>query len=345
MKVCTNCFSDKELKGYILTSAELGDCAICNSVEKHLLDLSELYDFFQELLDNFKPVDEGLNLTAKIQADWSFFTSNEIANKILNYVLPKINSEITSTEEFVNYSDEIIANFGYWETLKEELKWKNRFVIDIHRLGKGEYNWDAFLQDINTQFNLTKGIELFRARIHHKSGLPVFSNEEMGCPKKENSSGGRANPAGIPFLYLSEDENTVLYEVRATYLDEISIAIFKLKEGSQSVNLVDFTKDSPLFQPDKVKDTIQGKLLRDRISTDLSKPMRRYDSELEYIPTQFICEYIKVFTGAKGIRFRSSLQRECNNIVFFEPSLMECISVKKVKIEATNLSSIEIFKD
>ncbi len=342
MKVCPNCFSDKELKGFILTSNEIDDCNICNSEGQHLLDLSELYDFFQELLDNFRLVDEGLSLSSKIQADWSFFSSNNIANQILNFVLPRIQTEITSSDEFVNYSTEIIANFGHWETLKDELKWKNRFVIDIHRLGKGEFNWDAFLRDINTQFNLTNNIELFRARIHHKSGLPVYANGEMGCPDREIASAGRANPAGIPFLYLSEDENTVLYEVRASYLDEISLATFQLKEDNPSVDIVDFTKESPLFQPDNVKDAIQGKLLRDRISKDLSKPMRRYDSELEYIPTQFICEYIKVFTGAKGIRFRSSLHSEGNNIVFFEPGLMECKVVRKVKIRAINLTSIDI---
>ena len=70
--------------------------------------------------------------------------------------------------------------------------------------------------------------------------------------------------------------------------------------------------------------------------------MRRYDSELEYIPTQFICEYIKVFTRAKGIRFRSSLHKEGNNIVFFESALMECKSVKKVKIRNINLNSIDV---
>ena len=342
MKVCSNCFSDKELKGFILTSSEVGVCEICKSTSQNLLDISELYDFFQELIDNFQLVKSGLTLSSKIQSDWSFFSSNEVAIKILNFIIPRLQTEITSADEFVEYSDEIITNFGHWETLKDELKWKNRFVIDVHRLGKGEFNWDAFLRDINTLFNLTKKTELFRARIHDKSGMQVYDPSEMGCPPKEYASGGRANPVGIPFLYLSEDKNTVLYEVRASYLDEISIGTFQLKEDIQSVDIVDFTKDSPLFQPEYVKEAIQGKLLRDRISKDLSKPMRRYDSELEYIPTQFICEYIKVFTGAKGIRFRSSLHREGNNIVFFEPTLMECKSVKKVKIRNINLNSIEI---
>lgn len=342
MKVCSSCFSDKELKGFILTSNEIGNCVVCNATSQHLLDIVELYDFFQELIGNFKLVESGIPLSTKIQSDWSFFSSTDVAVKILNFVIPEMHTEISSSDNLIEYSDDILTNFGHWETLKDELKWKNRFVIDVLRLGKGEFNWDAFLRDINTLFNLTNKAEIYRARIHNKSGMPVYPINEMGCPPKELASGGRANPAGIPFLYLSEDENTVLYEVRASYLDEISVGVFQLKEDIESVDIVDFTKDSPLFQPEYVKEAIQGKLLRDRISKDLSKPMRRYDSELEYIPTQFICEYIKVFTGAKGIRFRSSLHKQGNNIVFFEPELMECKSVKKVKIKNISLSSIDI---
>lgn len=342
MKVCSSCFSDKELKGFILTSGEDGNCSVCNTFSQHLLDISELFDFFQELIGNFSIVENGLSLSSKIQSDWSFFSSNEVAIKILNFVIPLVHTEITSADDIVDYSEEILSNFGYWETLKDELKWKNRFVVDVHRLGKGEFNWDAFLRDSNALFNLTNQTNLFRARIHNRSRIPVYPLNEMGCPQKEIASGGRANPAGIPFLYLSEDENTVLYEIRASYLDEISVGTFQLKEDVESVDIVDFTKDAPLFQPEYVKEAIQGKLLRDRISKDLSKPMRRYDSELEYIPTQFICEYIKIFTGAKGIRFRSSLHKQGNNIVFFEPELMDCKSVKKVKIRNISLASIDI---
>ncbi len=342
MKVCSSCFTDKELKGFILSSNEVGDCDVCNSASQHLMDVSELYDFFQELISNFKTAEIGLPLSSKIQLDWNFFSSTEVAIKILNFIILKINTEITSSDDLVEYSKDILTNFGHWETLKYELKWKNRFVVDIQRLGKGEFNWDAFLRDINTQYNLTNQSELFRARIHNKSGIPVYPISEMGSPPKELTSGGRATPAGIPFLYLSEDENTVLYEVRASYLDEISVGVFQLREDIESVDIVDFTKDTPLFQPEYVKETIQGKLLRDRISKDLSKPMRRYDSELEYIPTQFICEYIKVFTGAKGIRFRSSLHENGNNIVFFEPDLMDCKSVRKVKIINISLISTDI---
>lgn len=337
MKVCSSCFSDKELKGFILTSNDIGDCEVCNAKSQHLLDITELYDFFQELIGNFKLVESGVPLSTKIQSDWSFFSSNEVANEILNFVILKINTEITSSDDKVEYSDDILTNFGHWETLKDELKWKNRFVIDLKQLEI--LGWDGFF---NTQFQLKNDVKLFRARIHHKSGSKKYKRKEMSCPQKEITAGGRANPLGIPYLYLSEDKDTTFYEVKATFLDEISLGVFKLQKNISFVEIVDFTEDTSLYQPEYIKESIQGKLLRDRISKDLSKPMRRYDSELEYIPTQFICEYIKIFTGAKGIRFRSSLHEQGNNIVFFEPELFECKAVKKVKIKNIDLSSIDI---
>ena len=274
-----------------------------------------------------------------MQSNWSFFSSHDVANKILNYVLPNIITEITSSTINVEYTDDIIENYNHWEVLKEELKWKNRFVINIERLE--ELGWDGFF---NTQFKLSKDVELFRARLHHQSGLELYKPEDMTCPPKEFASGGRANPLGIPFLYLSDNPETVLYEVRASFLDELSVGTFKLKTNTDLIKIVDFTEDTSLFQPSSssINKTIKGRLLREKISSDLSKPMRRYDSELEYIPTQFICEFIKVFTGALGVRFNSSFHPKGNNIVLFDQNLMTCTSVKKVRISSFNLQGMEI---
>lgn len=339
MKVCSNCFADKELKGFISSSSEKGDCNVCDSKNQQLLDIAELLDFFQELIDNYQLIQTGEQLNTKIQGHWSFFSSHGVANKILNFVLPQLSTEITTANELVDYTNDIIENYSHWELLKEELKWSNRFVINIERLE--DLGWDGFF---NTQYKLTPDVALYRARLHHQSGLPVYETEVMNCPPKEHAAGGRANPSGIPFLYLSDKPDTVLYEVRASYLDELSVGVFQLKNGIESVKLVDFTEDTPLFQPNAntVNKTIKSKLLRQRISRDLSKPMRRYDSELEYIPTQFICEFIKVFTGANGIRFSSSLHPEGNNIVIFSQEIMECKSVKLMKINSINLRAVEL---
>ena len=339
MKVCASCFADKELKGFISSSSETGDCNVCESKNQPLLNVSELFDFFQELLDNYKVDQNGIPLNSKIQSHWSFFSTHDTASKILNYVLPNLQTEIISSSTNVDYTDDIIENYNHWEILKEELKWKNRFVINIERLE--DLGWDSFF---NTQFKLKKETPLFRARLHHQSGAGEYKPEEMTCPPKELASGGRANPPGIPFLYLSDNPQTVLYEVRASYLDELSIGTFELNPDFEYIKLVDFTEDTSLFQPNSssINKTIKAKLLRQKISGDLSKPMRRYDNELDYIPTQFICEFIKVFTGAFGIRFTSSIHPKGNNVVIFDQTLMTCVSVQKVKINSVNLHSIEM---
>ncbi len=336
MEICPNCFADSELKGFILSSKKNGDCKICDSSNVCLIDIDELLDFFQELIDNFRLVVEGESLKSKIQANWSFFTSHDIATKILHEVLPKLSTSISNSEDLVDYNEDIIENIMHWEKLKEELKWSKRFISNIDYLE--ELGWDGFF---NTQFELKPTDDLFRARVHHQSGLKPYSPDEMKSPKPEYVNGGRANPSGIPYLYLSDNPDTVLYEVRASFLDELSVARFQLREKFKSVKIVDFTEDTSLFQPTKINATIKASLLRKRISRDLSKPMRRYDTEIEYIPTQFICEFINVFTGASGIRFNSSLHLSGKNIVIFDQELMQCYDVKLKKVNNMNLTAIE----
>jgi hypothetical protein len=339
MHTCDSCFSDKELKAFIQSNGVIGKCNICESSSSYTIDLIELLDFFQELINNFRIIENGISLKSKIQENWSFFSSNNSATKILDFVIKKINTEIESGNNLVDYTEDIITNYTYWDTLKDKIKWKRRFIPDLDEIK--EFGWDGFF---NTQFDLKPENTLFRARVHHQSGMNAYPPEKMFCPEPIEVSGGRANPSGIPFLYLSDKEDTVLYEVRASYLDEISIGEFHLKKDSEKMKIVDFTEDTVLFQPEQVTNAIKARLLRDKISIDLSKPMRRYDTEIAYIPTQFICEYIKIFTGASGIRFKSSLDTEGNNLVIFDQSKMECSNVVLKKVNNVDLSAVEIKK-
>lgn len=339
MRVCKNCFSDKELQAFIESAGSKKKCDVCDSLNIPTLDLSELFDFFEELLGNFRKSENGIPLKSKIQENWSFFSSHETASKILNMVLQSINSDIGNANDLVEYTEEIVANYSYWDELKESIKWERRFIVDIDYLR--DLGWDSFF---NTSFELEPDHTLFRARVHHQSGMKPYEPEKMMCPEPNSTYGGRANPSGIPFLYLSDNEDTVLYEVRASYLDELSVGEFRLKKEYEKIKIVDFTEDTPLFQSESVTDKIKSKLLRDRISQELSKPMRRYDTDIEYIPTQFICEYIKIVTGANGIRFSSSLHPIGNNVVVFDQEKMECDKVVLKKISKLNLGSKKIIR-
>jgi hypothetical protein len=134
-----------------------------------------------------------------------------------------------------------------------------------------------------------------------------------------------------------------LYEVRGSFLDEISIGKFvPLSSMEDPIIISDFTETPALFYPGEVNKRIKSTLLKKQIRIDLSRPMRRYDSELDYIPTQFICEFIKVFTNVQGIKFKSSVHEGGNNIVIFDESIMECTSVKKVKVSEVRIQSEDL---
>ncbi|MEO6135476.1 MAG: RES domain-containing protein [Ginsengibacter sp.] len=332
--VCKNCFSDRELIGFITSQSKFDNCSFCNLKDVECLPIEELFDFFKELLGNFKKTDDGETLKSKLQGNWSLFSSLDIGYNILNSVIDKIETEITNADEKVDFSDEILDNVNYWDKLKNQLIWENRYLTDINYL-TDELGWDGFF---GSQIALSPDAKLYRARIHQSSSESRYAIDKMFCPPKDKATAGRANPIGIPFLYLSDNDKTVLYEIRASYLDEVSIGTFMLKEELTSEILIsDFTESITIFHPSRVSERIKATLLKQKISADLSKPMRRYDSELDYIPTQFICEFIKVYTGVQGIKFRSSLHTVGNNIVIFNQEIMRCIEVDKVKIRKVSI--------
>lgn len=333
--VCKNCFSDREITAFITSHTLHGDCDFCGTKSIEVLPINELYDFFKELLDNFKKTTSGTALKSKLQGNLSLFSSLSSAYTILNYVISEISTPISSADDLVDFNDDILDNVNFWEKLKIQLVWENRYLTDVNYL-TDELGWDGFF---NSKIELAKGNNLYRGRLHYSSPEPPYSNVNMFGPRREISTAGRANPAGIPFLYLSDNPDTVLYEIRASYLDEVSIGTFVVKASLKTAVIIsDFTETETIFHPSRVAEKIKTTLLKQKISADLSKPMRRYDSELEYIPTQFICEFIRIYTGVQGIKFRSSLHTVGNNIVIFDQGLMDCIDVKKVKVNKVLIS-------
>jgi RES domain len=337
--VCKNCFADEELNGFITSQNTIGDCSCCGSKDVEIIRIEELFDFFKELFENFQPIKSGERLISKIQGNWSLFSNLTNGQRILNFILDKIGSPIKSSDELVDFNDEILENVNFWFKLKEQLKWERRYLTNIDYL-TDDLGWDSFFESKTV---INKDDIFYRARLHKNADEKLFSNEEMFCPKKESSTAGRANPSGIPYLYLSDNEDTILYEIRASYLDEVSIASFQLKRSlPKEIIISDFTETPSLYAPSEVNQRIKSTLLKQIISRDLSKPMRRYDSELDYIPTQFICEFIKVFTNVQGMKFRSSLHNIGNNLVIFNEDIMESNEVKKVQVSKVSIDSKEL---
>jgi hypothetical protein len=346
MKICDCCFHDQEIKSFIQArSTEEGTCECC-AEKGHLLELNELLEYFIAFFSIFKyNPKNGVAIEQLIQDDWDIFVSKEVCEKILIDSFLKVEIAITldifepaisgAVDVKVSYIDEIDESVAYWGQLKDDLKWRRRYLTDIDQMI--ELGWDSLFND---SYLIDGSTMLYRARINGDGQTDSYKPIEMLSPPVEKTTAGRANPQGIPYLYLSTDPKTTLYETRASYLDNITVGEFQIKEGTQ-LKIVDFTNNQSTFNhTDNMIQFVTGQLLRRAISVDLSKPLRRYDSELEYIPTQFICEFIRYITKVDGIQFNSSLRKDGTNIVLFNQESIVCTNV-----ELHQITNIEIGSD
>ena len=330
MLICKDCFFDEELRSEINANARIdGVCEACGKHSK-LMEFCEFHGFFTTLLSLFTPTQDSTKTVVDIiQDEWHLFASKEVANVLLADVIAK-NGIGYRIDSFVNYTDDILDRIAVWNRLKTSVKENYRFFTDIDEFDR--YNY------------LTAGISLHAGQILYRSRItPLGQNKikrnMMGCPPKELATAGRANPVGIPYLYLSDSAKTTYFEVRAVYLDKLSVGTFKVK---RDLKLIDFKYDVNLFlsyndSSISLQETIIKKKVIEAISSDLSKPLRRYDSEIEYVPTQLICEYCRRIidsdgTSADGITFESSLHKGGRNYVLFDPSVVDCIKVQSHEI-------------
>lgn len=333
MKICKDCFLDEELRSEINANAVIdGICDVCGKQSK-IMDFSEFYGFFTTLLELYSPTaNSNKTIVDIIQDEWHFFKDKDIAMVLLADVIGANNPGYSITD-FVDYTDDICIRIAVWDRLKISVKEKSRFFTNMDEFA--QYNY------LTAGKSLHVGQKLYRSRIT-PVGQKKIKCDKMGCPPKELATAGRANPIGIPYLYLSDSAKTTYFEVRAVYLDKLSVGTFRIE---RELELVDFIYDVNLFLAyndgtTSLKEIVIKKKIIDAISEDLSKPLRRYDSELEYVPTQLICEYCKRIVGADGISFESSLHKGGRNYVLFDDSSAKC-----VRVDSHEITKIDIDKN
>jgi hypothetical protein len=330
MKIGKYCFADNDLRQLVDNSLYEGICE-CTNIKGKVIDTEDddyegFVSFFSNLLCLYVPDCLGRNTIESIDNDFHLFESDDIALKILS----QINQSGHLNIDFdmpVRFIDEIQNAKSKWDNFKDEVMNRRRFLMDDDVLEK-----DIFMANKTT---ITINTKLFRAR-RIPSGKDKFRRPEMGCPPVEKATAGRANPIGIPYLYLCEDKKTPVYEVRALYLDRVCLGTFKTKEN---ISVVDFTNEQHVYSayenraPEiELSDIVKTRMFFSAICNDLSEPLHPEDSEVSYVPTQWLCEFCKVHIKADGIRFNSSLYQGIN-VVLFDESKVKCTSIDNFEIK------------
>ena len=172
---------------------------------------------------------------------------------------------------------------------------------------------------------LKRALEKWDKNIRFKG----YSGKDSTAPPTDKTPCGRANPANIRYLYLSEDKETPVYEMRPIIGQKLSIAKFRLK---RDVKIYDLTSNPINSDPNDSEDISLFKTIGDMFSVPND------GQEYEYIPTQFLAEQIKRM-GFDGLRFNSSLRRRGVNVVLFEPEDCTAISSDLVEVSDIKITS------
>jgi hypothetical protein len=350
MKCCQNCFNSSYLNQIIINSREIGNCDFCLSRDVNIYNPAELNLFFQNILDLYEVNAGGDSIENQIIRDFDgkVFT----AKLIETHATKKLLSEII-IDDFANYSDLFenpvqlkFINLDFEEALIKplELSW-TKFSDEIKHINRFHLVNNLDLERLKSLFkhfskDLPKGKKFNRARICE---TPIgFPATEMGNPPPDKAKSGRANPMGISYLYLGSDLTTTLYEARASLYDFVCVGEFRLEESIQVINLSSNTYDPfVLAENDSLEEVMMYSQFIEKLNQELSKPRRRNDSELDYLPTQYLSELIKSM-GYAGIEYQSSLYSSGYNLAIFAPEVFKCVSTAVYDIEEINLKSKQL---
>ena len=324
MRICAGCFKAEDWKSrFKLEQKKVCTCSFCGK-KASTVDFSVFLSPLQLLLSLFSKNEKGDSVCQLIERDFAIFSNAGTAKRILQCAI-QLSGSSFSLKDNVSYLSEVSSALMAWMKMKKGVVEEFRYFPLINPVDE---SWDRYFA---SKFAvIKKGAVFFRGRINEDVNKLYTRKKELGMPPREKARAGRVNPYGIPCLYLTDMVDTTIYELRATHGDKLSIGKFVVKEN---LNIVDFNY-KPLLLDDiyegreKLFETVREFLLKKQIGLDLSKPVHRYDvKEIEYVPTQYICEYIKAH-GADGVMFNSAVHHGGKNLVLFKSDKVRCSGVE-----------------
>lgn len=320
MYCCSNCFSDSFLQNHIkAVSSKDGKCSFCKSNNVKLINPKDLYDKFEPLLDLYTPDSKGEKLNVLLQSDWNVFTFNQIRqqNELLKLISDnELGLDIKYKPKYELEQKDIMQ----WELFREELKHNNRFFPKGAMTVEQIEPFAGFIGvkiDVSTKF--------YRARINTSD--QEFCKKEMLKPPKNIVLNGRANPVGIPYLYIASTPQTAIAEVRPHKGETLTVAEF---ENSKVLELADLRNPKSTISPfsDIELDIIYKNMpFLTLLGNELSKPIIPRTTNLEYLSSQYLSEIFK-HIGFHGIIYKSSVS-DGNNYVIFDDSKFKILNTQQ----------------
>ena len=340
--VCTKCFQDRIARSFITAHGTIGDCDFCVSRNRKVIDAYKLHGLFAEVVSLYQqyeppPGSESWrgDTLAECLAEWEIFPEdgdqqqqNAILDAIMGYD-PR-DGGISALGDWQAKSDHwtTTPTDQRWPWFADYLKRSRRFIIEEDSSGE-IVRPETWVPDLLTETSairpITTSTRLYRGRLGvgtDSSGRRMArSSEEMGAPPSKLATAGRANPAGFSFLYCALEAETAIVETGRFPGADVSLRELRARKLLKFADLrgrMSILK--PLDTPN-LADAIEKQSLLGSLGRALGEPVHPEDSNLEYIPTQYLAEVIRS-EGYDGIFYPSALNQTGTNVVIFNPQLI-----------------------
>lgn len=338
MQCCPNCFTHSFLHNYVEKSAvKTGKCSYCTTKKtQKVIEPSNLTDLFQPVFDLYFGSSSGTFINEQLQLDWQIF-SKTLSIKQQKKLISDISLDKTfGNQKVISRFSPDTAYIDKWEDFKDELQHENRFFP------KKTIKREVF-EELLSYLGMKKEDypnSLYRARVY-RNPTP-YNISEMGKPPKEKATAGRANPQGIPYFYLASDHKTAISETRPYKTENVCVGRYVV---SKKAKFIDLREPKNIICPIGLDEDNLLLLYREHmpflghLSYTLSIPVLPHKKDLDYLPTQYLCELIKD-QNYDGIAFKSSLAKG-DNYVIFDDSLLTGKKVDTYKIDDTVIKPIK----
>lgn len=184
--------------------------------------------------------------------------------------------------------------------------------------------------------NISEGRGFWRAQAGHDWRRIAEFDAEVPCafrpdrmkPLRDRAIEGRANPKGIPMLYLCSNKDAAMSEVRPWIGSLISLGHFFT---TKKLKLVDCRRNFTSPQEIYLEEPPAGdwtNVVWSEINRAFTKPVTRNDDTGEYVATQILVE---LFQDADfdGVSYSSAFGEQSTNLALFD---LDCATLNECQL-------------
>lgn len=356
--ICFQCISDPVLREQIRAVGRRRVCSYCEHSRKavsleslaehvdeiyHLLvRVGEEYPVVHDDSDRVHWVNEG-DSPVEIMAEILECDTRDIASDVVSHLAKKYAWDVGHDGDFDWFDDtseiyviEIPRDpefkdtwSSYCNSIKHDRRFFNKNAASLlgeilEPILRGE--WPRSGSAIRTIEPSGPDSFVYRGRLANgvEARKAIYRSpiRQLSAPPPELNSAGRMNPAGISVFYGSFDKRTCVAELRVPVGGEAIVGKFEVIRPLRVLDLTVLESASfrlSFFEDNFLKKYAYNEFLRG-FHAEIRKPVVPGREALEYLPTQFIAEYLWATANPPldGLIYGSSqLSAGANNIVIF----------------------------